>query len=184
MSKKFILLIIIIIVISLLSAISAIWYFQNKDGCIALVVPLRNQNTGECRIYSTPCDVPDNLSTDWIGDQSCVNEREKTGLSPQKPNEDSPFQGPTMGDDIIIDEQDKSCTSDTDCVVISTACGDCGLDVTNKNYIQKYKTKLDQFCKNKYPEYPKRGYLACDVDYRPTHEIKCVDLRCKLVPKQ
>ncbi len=100
-------------------------------------------------------------------------------VSPQqKPDETSAFQNQALDSDIIIDEKDKNCTFNTDCAVISIDCGDCGLDVVNKVNTKKYESKLNQVCENKYPE------IACDVDYRDTHEIKCVDLRCKFVTKQ
>jgi len=77
---------------------------------------------------------------------------------------------------IIINEKDKICILDEDCIVISNKCEDCGLDVINKVYVEKYKLELAQVCKD--------FKLACDIDYRDTHEIKCVDKKCELVPKE
>lgn len=79
---------------------------------------------------------------------------------------------------ITINEKDRDCTSDTDCAVVSISCGDCDLDSVNKVYTTKYELKLEQICKDKYPK------TECDVDYRDTHEIECVNLKCILVSKQ
>ena len=81
----------------------------------------------------------------------------------------------TIDKDIIIDEKDKTCTADIDCAVVSVRCGDCGLDTVNKSHIEKYKSELEHICRD--------HKEACDTDYRSTHEIKCIDLKCKLVPR-
>lgn len=81
----------------------------------------------------------------------------------------------TIDKDIIIDEKDKTCTVDIDCAVVSVRCGDCGLDTVNRSHIEKYKSELEQICKD--------HKEACDTDYRSTHEIRCIDLKCRLVPR-
>jgi len=83
---------------------------------------------------------------------------------------------PVKKNDITINEEDKACAVDTDCGVVSVRCGDCGLDVANKSYIKYYESELEQIC----GDYK----LACDLDYRATHEIKCVDLKCGLARKE
>lgn len=41
---------------------------RNGDDCIAVVIPMRNQDTGECSVFSA-CDMP---SSEWIQDDSCL----------------------------------------------------------------------------------------------------------------
>lgn len=76
---------------------------------------------------------------------------------------------------IIIDEKDRICISDADCVLIYIKCGDCGGDAVNKDYVEKYKYNLKEACKN--------SSIACDWDYRPKSEIKCINNQCRFVKK-
>jgi hypothetical protein len=77
MNKKTI-IILGIFTIVILAVISGIWRFyqKNEQGCIALAVPMRNQETNECKVFSTPCDVP---KEGWIGDTSCLDSLIFTG---------------------------------------------------------------------------------------------------------
>ncbi len=67
MPKKLILIFIAVVVFAGL-AFGAYWYFyQQNQGCVQVVVPAKNPKTGECRVFSTPCDV----LKDWEKVDNC-----------------------------------------------------------------------------------------------------------------
>ncbi|MEK6984577.1 MAG: hypothetical protein AABX33_08430 [Nanoarchaeota archaeon] len=82
----------------------------------------------------------------------------------------------STAESIHINEMDRDCSFDSDCVYISTHCGDCEGDVVNKVREKRLNLFAVYICRNyKGPE--------CDLDYRPVYDIKCVNQECRLVPK-
>lgn len=69
-------IIMILIIVGVLAVGGGTYYFlqkKNETGCIQVIVPARNQKTGECKIFPTPCDMP---SSGWTRDDSCQTEEQ------------------------------------------------------------------------------------------------------------
>ncbi len=77
----------------------------------------------------------------------------------------------------IVDEEDKFCEFDGDCIFVSNACSDCGGDTVNKAYKEKYVNLWHKVC----ADY--NGPL-CDWDYTGAYEIRCVNSKCDFVLKE
>ena len=59
-----------VLVVVIAAIVAGVWLFQNNNqGCIAVVVPMRNMETSECKIFPSPCDIP---KSGWIEDDSCM----------------------------------------------------------------------------------------------------------------
>ena len=69
MDKKTIIVFGVLVVI-IAAIVGGVWVFQkNNQGCITVVVPMRNIKTGECKNFPSPCDTP---KSGWIEDSSCM----------------------------------------------------------------------------------------------------------------
>ena len=75
MNKKAVILAILLVVVPVV--VGGIWWFyqKNEKGCIAMILPMRNQKTGECKFFSS-CDAP---KKGWIRDISCSGSLVFTG---------------------------------------------------------------------------------------------------------
>ncbi|MFH1551751.1 MAG: hypothetical protein ABIC36_02640 [bacterium] len=59
-----------ILVLIIATIIGGVWVFQkNNQGCIAVIVPMRNIETGECKNFPSSCDTP---KSGWTEDDSCM----------------------------------------------------------------------------------------------------------------
>jgi hypothetical protein len=84
------------------------FFFYEKEGvCVQVVSYARNKDTGECRMFNTPCDIPEEK---WSEDSSCQND---------------------------FDRPDNfSCRTDDDCILFGEG-GECGCGCYSKQDVPK-----------------------------------------------
>lgn len=106
----------------------------------------------------------------------CIDSAPATSASLPEPGSDpASSSGGEPESSIKIVDEDRICASDEECVAVAVACGDCGYDAVNRAHKEKYEELLAEACV---------GFdLACDSDYRETHEVRCPMGFCALVPK-
>lgn len=71
---------------------------------------------------------------------------------------------------LIIDNEDKYCEVDSDCILITSSCGSCSFEVVNTNSKKKYSEILNNYCRKNPPE------IACDLEF--TGDIECENSKC------
>ena len=54
--------------------------------------------------------------------------------------------GSMKGECIVVDSADRSCQSDSDCVLVEHICGECGFAPINKIHKEKYENQLNELC--------------------------------------
>lgn len=63
---------IVVLFVLLFSITSAYYYYyvapRNSGSCIGVLAPAHNIRTGECKIFSSPCEIP---RMGWVEDNTC-----------------------------------------------------------------------------------------------------------------
>jgi len=72
--------------------------------------------------------------------------------------------------DVMIDDYQRKCQNDDDCVLFQADCGDCSFDVINKDYLNVYREIKKENCRNI------ENLIACDIVLNG--KIKCINKKC------
>ncbi|GEM_PF-2014555 len=116
---------------------------------------LRQVCGSDGQTYGNSCGACSNPLVQYYFDGQCINQ---TGFT-------------QLFSELIIPEQSKSCSADTDCLYVSVNCSDCKYDLINKAFRDQYTAKKEAMCTNY------RGTM-CGVGLP---EIGCVDNKCQII---